>query len=46
MIEDALGNKVGRDFERNMGSKVRKLSVAIGSFIEYQFTHQRKGLSS
>ena len=46
VIEDALGNEVGRDFGRNMGSKVRKLSVVIGSFIEYQITHQRKGLSS
>ena len=46
VIEDALGNEVERDIGRNMGSKVRKLSVVIGSFIEYQFTHQRKGLNS
>ena len=46
VIEDALGNEVERDIGRNMGSKVRKLSVVIGSFIEYQFTHQRKGLSN
>ena len=46
VIEDALGNEVERDIGRNMGSKVRKLLVVIGSFIEYQFTHQRKELSS
>ena len=45
VIEDALGNEVGRDFERNMGSKVMKLSHRV-PFIECQFTQQRKGLSS
>ena len=29
VIEDALGNEVGRDFGRNMGSKVRKLSHRV-----------------
>ena len=29
VIEDALGNKVGRDFERNMDSKVMKLSHRV-----------------
>ena len=29
VIEDALGNEVGRDFERNMDSKVMKLSHRV-----------------